>query len=228
VQEFGQVRDRVRVLSAQIADLYAASAGTEAGEEAGAEVRILHVSDVHSNPLGAEVARRLADSFRVQAVLDTGDLTSFGYAIEARIGDVIAGVKVPYGPCGGGGAVGYARFGAMRPSVSDDPTKDGATCGHAAYAPVCPIRAPDAVRQAAPNVPTATARSSDFACANTGDDGKEVGTKTGHGQPLPRLRPCRTSGYLRLLTASPARRDHDNSRLPAVPICIHVERFALS
>ena len=96
VQEFGQVRDRVRVLSAQIADLYAASAGTEAGDEAGDEVRILHVSDVHSNPLGAEVARRLADSFRVQAVLDTGDLTSFGYAIEARIGDVIAGVKVPY------------------------------------------------------------------------------------------------------------------------------------
>ncbi len=96
VQEFGQVRDRVRVLSAQVADLYAASAGTEAGDEAGAEVRILHVSDVHSNPLGAQVARRLADSFRVQAVLDTGDLTSFGYAIEARIGDVIAGVKVPY------------------------------------------------------------------------------------------------------------------------------------
>ncbi len=96
VQEFGQVRDRVRVLSAQVADLYAASAGTEAGDEAAAEVRILHVSDVHSNPLGAEVTRRLAESFRVQAVLDTGDLTSFGYAIEARIGDVIAGVKVPY------------------------------------------------------------------------------------------------------------------------------------
>ncbi len=104
VQEFGQVRDRVRVLSAQVADLYTASAGTVAGagtgtgagEEAGTEVRVLHVSDVHSNPLGAEVTRRLAESFGVQAVLDTGDLTSFGYAIEARIGDVIAGVKVPY------------------------------------------------------------------------------------------------------------------------------------
>ncbi|MDP8976499.1 MAG: metallophosphoesterase family protein [Actinomycetota bacterium] len=96
VQEFGQVRDRVRVLSAQVADLYAASAGTEADDEVAAEVRILHVSDVHSNPLGAEVARRLAESFRVQAVLDTGDLTSFGYAVEARIGDVIAAVEVPY------------------------------------------------------------------------------------------------------------------------------------
>jgi len=100
VREFGQVRDRVRVLSSQVADLYAASAGpvTEpgAGDDAGGEVRILHVSDVHSNPLGAEVARRLAESFRVQAVLDTGDLTSFGYPIEARIGDVISTIKVPY------------------------------------------------------------------------------------------------------------------------------------
>nr|MDQ3570952.1 metallophosphoesterase family protein [Actinomycetota bacterium] len=96
VQEFGQVRDRVRVLSAQVADLYAASAGSEAGDEAGDEVRILHVSDVHSNPLGAEVARRLAESFRVQAVLDTGDLTSFGYAVEARVGDVIRSIPAPY------------------------------------------------------------------------------------------------------------------------------------
>jgi predicted phosphodiesterase len=100
VQEFGQVRDRVRVLSAQVADLYAASAGTVTGsgtgDEAGDEVRILHVSDIHSNPLGAEVARRLAESFRVQAVLDTGDLTSFGYALEARIGDVLRGIPVPY------------------------------------------------------------------------------------------------------------------------------------
>ncbi|MDQ3575242.1 MAG: metallophosphoesterase family protein [Actinomycetota bacterium] len=96
VQEFGQVRDRVRVLSAQVADLYAASAGSEAGGEAGDEVRILHVSDVHSNPLGAEVARRLAESFRVQAVLDTGDLTSFGYAVEARVGDVVRSIPAPY------------------------------------------------------------------------------------------------------------------------------------
>ena len=96
VQQFGQVRDRVRVLSAQIADLYAASAGVEAGDDGDPEIRILHVSDIHSNPLGAEVARRLAESFGVQAVLDTGDLTSFGHPVETRIGDVIRGIRVPY------------------------------------------------------------------------------------------------------------------------------------
>ena len=45
---------------------------------------ILHISGIHSNPLGLEVARQLAASFRVDAVLDTGDLTSFGLPVEAR------------------------------------------------------------------------------------------------------------------------------------------------
>jgi predicted phosphodiesterase len=57
---------------------------------------ILHVSDIHSNPLGVQVARRLADDFGVDAVIDTGDLTSFGQRIEARIGRSLEQFPVPY------------------------------------------------------------------------------------------------------------------------------------
>lgn len=59
-------------------------------------VAILHVSDIHSNPLGVQLARRLAERFDVDAVLDTGDLTSFGVTAEARIGRLIERIDVPY------------------------------------------------------------------------------------------------------------------------------------
>jgi predicted phosphodiesterase len=86
--------DRVRVVSQQVAGLYAAS---ELGAEpAGGETLILHVSDIHSNPLGVELTKRLAESFAVDAVLDTGDLTSFGLPVESRIIDLIDHIGVPY------------------------------------------------------------------------------------------------------------------------------------
>jgi predicted phosphodiesterase len=41
-----------------------------------AEVVLLHVSDIHANPIGFEIVRELAERFDVDAVVDTGDLGS--------------------------------------------------------------------------------------------------------------------------------------------------------
>ena len=90
------VRKRVEILGDQVADLYAVASRETAGVDAEDEVRILHVSDIHSNPLGLEVTRRLAERFRADAVLDTGDLTSFGFPVEARLGELIKEIPVPY------------------------------------------------------------------------------------------------------------------------------------
>ncbi len=78
VDDIDVVRKRVRVLGDQVAELYSVASSQVGGPVAGDEVRILHISDIHSNPLGLEVARRLAEHFKVEAILDTGDLTSFG------------------------------------------------------------------------------------------------------------------------------------------------------
>ncbi len=94
VEGFDDIRGRVNTLSQQVANLYRATVvGPEDDED---DVAILHVSDIHLNPLGVEAARQLASQFAVDAVLDTGDLTSFGFPLEARIGDLIAGIPVPY------------------------------------------------------------------------------------------------------------------------------------
>jgi predicted phosphodiesterase len=59
-------------------------------------VSVLHVSDIHSNPIGVEVTDRLARQFGVDAVIDTGDVTSFGAPVEANIGDIIRQIPVDY------------------------------------------------------------------------------------------------------------------------------------
>lgn len=90
-----QVRDRVEVLSSRLAEMYAASVGELPGGAPG-ETAILHVSDLHLNPLGAELAVRLAGDLEVDAVLDTGDVTSYGLALEARFGALLEASPVPY------------------------------------------------------------------------------------------------------------------------------------
>ncbi|HEU4480654.1 MAG TPA: metallophosphoesterase family protein, partial [Actinomycetota bacterium] len=59
-------------------------------------VAILHISDVHSNPIGVEIAQQLVQRFEVDAVLDTGDLTNFGIHLEANIGRLVDDIEVPY------------------------------------------------------------------------------------------------------------------------------------
>jgi predicted phosphodiesterase len=92
VGDLDRVSGLVQTLSLQVSGLYAAtSRGVATGE-----TLILHVSDLHSNPLGVELVEQLADSFDVDAVLDTGDLTSYGSPLESRIGRLIDDIDVPY------------------------------------------------------------------------------------------------------------------------------------
>lgn len=88
------VGKRVDALSDKLAALYSASVADNLADPD--EVRILHISDLHLNPIGAQLARRLAESFQVDAVVDTGDTTSFGTNFEGPYADLLANFPVPY------------------------------------------------------------------------------------------------------------------------------------
>jgi Icc-related predicted phosphoesterase len=90
-----EVRGRVDAVSDRLASLYAASAGELPGTREG-DTSILHVSDLYLNPLAAELVVQLADDLEVDAVLDTGDVTTFGLAVEAQYGQILSSVEVPY------------------------------------------------------------------------------------------------------------------------------------
>lgn len=91
----GPVGERVAVLSDKLVGLYSAAL-TEDVRATSGEVVILHISDLHLNPVGAQLARSLATSFEVDAVLDTGDTTSFGTDFEGAYAALLADFPVPY------------------------------------------------------------------------------------------------------------------------------------
>ncbi len=95
LRDLETVRSRVQTLSDRLAELYAASLGELPGGAPG-ETSILHVSDLHLNPLAAQLVVDLAGDLGVDAILDTGDVTTFGFAIEARFGEILAQAPVPY------------------------------------------------------------------------------------------------------------------------------------
>ena len=95
VTSYQTVQDRVDALSNRISQLASLSAAPTVDDESG-EVRLLHVSDIHLNPVGVDFAGDLARRFDVAAIIDTGDLTSFGYPAEANIGSMVSKLGVPY------------------------------------------------------------------------------------------------------------------------------------
>lgn len=59
-------------------------------------VTVLHVSDLHLNPLGFDLVQRLVRDFRVQVVVDSGDITTWGSSVESATLSWIGELKVPY------------------------------------------------------------------------------------------------------------------------------------
>lgn len=59
-------------------------------------IKVLHISDLHLNPVGYDVAQQVATRFDVSAVIDSGDATAEGTAVEVGFLDRIRGFDVPY------------------------------------------------------------------------------------------------------------------------------------
>jgi predicted phosphodiesterase len=102
----GDVRtglDRLRTLREEMVRIgrnldraYAALANPVGDIDSNGTVRVLHVSDMHLNPAGFDLAARLADQFDVAAVVDTGDMGTWGLPREPQVAENIARFKVPY------------------------------------------------------------------------------------------------------------------------------------
>lgn len=59
-------------------------------------VRLLHISDLHLNPVGYDLAKNVAGSFRVHAILDTGDTAAEGTTLERFFVESARDFSVPY------------------------------------------------------------------------------------------------------------------------------------
>jgi Calcineurin-like phosphoesterase len=79
-----------------ITTLYATSDRLPVVAGADDVVSVLHVSDIHLNPLGFDLTQRLVKEFDVDMVVDTGDITTWGTEVESSVLSRIKDVGVPY------------------------------------------------------------------------------------------------------------------------------------
>jgi predicted phosphodiesterase len=102
----GDVRtglDRLRTLREEMVRIgrnldraYAALSSPVGELDGTGTVRVLHVSDLHLNPAGFDLAERLADQFEVAAVVDTGDMGTWGLPPEPGLAANVSRFEVPY------------------------------------------------------------------------------------------------------------------------------------
>ncbi|PPK92862.1 calcineurin-like phosphoesterase family protein [Kineococcus xinjiangensis] len=103
LQRLQSYRSGLSQIVRDVSALYTASAGLPGQDPApgaadlGADVTtLLHISDVHLNPLAYDLAQSLIEQFDVQGVVDTGDVTTWGSALESTTLSRIGGLGVPY------------------------------------------------------------------------------------------------------------------------------------
>jgi len=96
VARFSEYRGQLARLVGNVSRLYAATSTLPTYEPDPSTLRVLHVSDIHLNPAAWDVIRSVSDQFRIELIIDSGDLTDHGSAPEDRfIGD-IKKLKIPY------------------------------------------------------------------------------------------------------------------------------------
>ncbi len=99
VQRLESYRSGLADFVDSVTSLYAVGSrlpGSVSGSASGEVTTLLHISDIHDNPLGFDLTARLVKQFDVDAVVDTGDVTTNGTPLEAAQLNRIGQLKVPY------------------------------------------------------------------------------------------------------------------------------------
>lgn len=60
------------------------------------DLLVLHVSDIHNNPVSHEFINQIVKSFPIDMVIDTGDITDYGTPIESNLLAGLIDLQIPY------------------------------------------------------------------------------------------------------------------------------------
>ncbi|MFF4416683.1 metallophosphoesterase [Streptosporangium sp. NPDC001559] len=96
VTRFESYRTQLAKLVNNVSQLYDTVSALPLYDSDPASIRILHVSDIHLNPIAWNVIRSLTEQFKIDAVVDTGDLTDHGTGPEDKFAEEIGRLGLPY------------------------------------------------------------------------------------------------------------------------------------
>jgi predicted phosphodiesterase len=96
--DLNQIRNQTRQIVSNLGLLFSSADSLMVmanPEEQGEVVKVLLVSDLHSNPVGIELCKSLAARFKVDFLINAGDLTDMGSQMETGATQELAAVGVP-------------------------------------------------------------------------------------------------------------------------------------
>jgi len=88
--------DQLQKLVNNVTTLYSALSTLPTFDPAPGTVRVLHISDMHLNPGAWTVVRSVVEQFKIDVVVDTGDINDWGTQMEESYVNSIGLLKVPY------------------------------------------------------------------------------------------------------------------------------------
>ncbi len=95
VADIGQLRDQAAKVAEDLSAYYADDRSLDTGGPLPGTHRVLHVTDLHLDPVGAQLASSIARSYEASLVVDTGDLPILGAEVEARAFASLVDTSVP-------------------------------------------------------------------------------------------------------------------------------------
>jgi predicted phosphodiesterase len=93
IDELGSEMEK---LTTNISKLFTEVEGLRPLGEIGGQLKVLHVSDIHNNPVAFDFIEKAVNSFDVDIIIDSGDISDYGTPIEAKLLDRIDKLKMPY------------------------------------------------------------------------------------------------------------------------------------
>ncbi len=96
VARYDAYRASLEDLVTNVSTLYSAVSTLPDTSATGDSVALLHVSDIHLNPAGADLIGQVVTQFDIDGVLDTGDIVDWGSPAENQSFAWIGDLAVPY------------------------------------------------------------------------------------------------------------------------------------
>lgn len=95
VAKIGRLREQAVKVARDLAAYYADDRALASGGAMPGTFRVLHVTDLHLDPVGAELARSVARSYEASVVIETGDLPVLGVPVETSVFASLIDTSVP-------------------------------------------------------------------------------------------------------------------------------------
>lgn len=90
-----RLRGQAVKVAGELAAYYANDRAFASGGALAGTYRVLHVTDLHLDPVGAELGKSIARSYAASLVIDTGDLPVFGAPVETQVFASLIDTSVP-------------------------------------------------------------------------------------------------------------------------------------